>query len=735
MLAVLILLAGMSVVVVRVRVPIDQLDIVDPGSLTVTDRAVGSWLIGDIGVELSSTGLTVTRGGGTVWSSPNGAAFVTAGTGSVDWATHTGYFWPDVTQTSRLHDQRVDRVDASDTAVVLHGFLTGPRADPAPYTMSVRSRSTGGAVIELDVPGVTSVGLVTGRTPDAGVHGFGEQFTDFDLDGRLLPIVVREQGVGRGLQPLTLLADLTEGGAGGTEQMSYAAQASFVTGDLRGVRLDPADPTSHAFAVADTRTDDRVTLELWSSSLTAEVTAADSPAALVAAQQAGHDRPSLADWATDGAIIGLQGGSAEVRRKLATLLDAGAEISGVWLQDWTGRRTTDFGERLWWTWQLDHARYPDWAELVADLDARGIRTTTYVNPWLVDAAPKGDPAIRNLWAEARDHGYLVTTDSGEPYQVDQGGYHASLVDLTDADARSWFAAVIAEEVLADGVDGFMADFGEGLPFDSAIADGTPDRVHNAWPGLWAETVRDACERADRSDCVTWFRTGSLGQGADAALFWTGDQLVDFGAQDGLASALLGAFSAGVSGWPLVHSDVGGYTSVDAVVKRYERTPELLQRWAEYEAFGVVMRTHEGNRPDHNAQAYDAAATDAFARMTRLHAALEPYRRTVVAEATRTGVPALRHGWLVAPDSSAATVDTQIFLGDSLLIAPVLRAGSTTVEVTFPPGRWVHLLTGEEFDGDRTVTVAAPLGTPAAFLRAQHPMRSELEQGIARALAG
>src|SRR5699024_1626644 len=186
-------------------------------------------------------------------------------------------------------------------------------------------------------------------------------------------------------------------------------------------------------------------------------------------------------------------------------------------------------------WQLDRQRYPDWAGLVADLDARGIRTTTYVNPWLVDAAPKNDPAIRNLWAEARDLGHLGTTAAGEPYLVDQGGFDASLVDLTDPQARSWFADVIAEEVLAHGVDGFMADFGEGLPFDAVLADGDPALAHNAWPGLWAETVRLGCDRAGRPDCVTWFRTGSLGQSAVAPLFWTGDQLVGFGPQDGLAS--------------------------------------------------------------------------------------------------------------------------------------------------------------------------------------------------------
>jgi alpha-glucosidase len=421
-----------------------------------------------------------------------------------------------------------------------------------------------------------------------------------------------------------------------------------------------------------------------------------------------------------------------VRAEIAAMQAAGTPIAGVWLQDWTGQRTTSFGDRLWWTWQLDEQRYPGWADLVADLAAEGIRTTTYVNTWLVDAAPKGDPTIRNLWAEARDAGFLVESPEGGPYLMDQGGFDASLVDLTDPAARRWFASVIADQVLADGVVGFMADFGEGAPFDGVYHEGTGELVHNRWPALWAQTVQEGCALAGQPECVAWVRSGALGQEEHAPLFWNGDQLVTFGAEDGLASALLGTFSAGVSGWPLVHSDVGGYTSVNALVKDYVRSPELLARWAEFEAFGVVMRTHEGNRPARNLQVFSTPETAAtFARMARLHAALAEYRSAVVREATRTGVPALRHSWVNHPGTAAARSDRQFFLGDSLLVAPVMDGGDT-VEVVLPPGTWVHLLTGQAYPGDQQVTVAAPIGTPAAFVPADDPVGTQLRAAVAGA---
>lgn len=722
------LVSTTAIAVLGGTVPTDALDTVKPGSLIVAEEAEGEWELGSLAVRLGADGLMVEQDGRTVWAADSGAAFVTGARGRVDWSEHRGYFWPRVAIDTKLAEQRVDSATASADKIIISGTVgSGPEAGD--YEMILTAREGSGVVAEVVAPELDAVALVSGRTPAAGVHGFGEQFTDFDLDGRLVPIVIREQGVGRGTQPLTFLADVTNRGAGGGEDQTYAAWSTFVTDDLRGLRLDPDLADSHAFAVADTRDPGRVGLQVWSSRLRAELVAGDSPTDLLTRLHP-EERPELAEWTQDGAIIGLQGGTEKVRREVAELTEAGTEISGVWLQDWSGQRTTSFGDRLWWTWQLDTERYPGWSDLVSDLAEQDIATTTYVNTFLVDAAPKGDSGTRNLWAEARDAGHLVEDAAGEPYQLDQGGFDASLVDLTDPAARDWYAQVIADEVLTDGVTGFMADFGEGLPYDAVVAEGEAAHAHNQWPLLWAETVREACELAEQPDCVTWFRAGSLGMSEQAALFWNGDQLVDFGADDGLASALLGTFSAGVSGWPLTHSDIGGYTSIDAVVRDYTRPDDLLQRWAEYAAFGVVMRTHEGNRPAANAQVYDTPASeDAFGRMTRVFAALGDYRRSVVAEARDTGVPAIRHGWLVHPGTRAAEVDTQFFLGASILMAPVLESDAATVEVTFPPGTWIHLITGAEYEGDRTTTVDAPLGTPAAFVRADDPRAAELRDAV------
>ena len=408
---------------------------------------------------------------------------------------------------------------------------------------------------------------------------------------------------------------------------------------------------------------------------------------------------------------------------------AGTKLSGVWLQDWTGKRVTSFGDRLWWTWQLDQTRYPGWDEMVADFNSQGIKVLTYINPWLVEP-PTGGPPVKNLYAEAEQRGYLVRNTAGQPYSMDQNGFEATLVDFTNPAARDWYANIIATYVLGVGADGFMADFGEALPFDGVLFAGKPLQQHNRYPELWAQTVKEGCKRAGKPDCVAFMRSGFLTSNQDVPLMWAGDQMVDYSDQDGLASAVMGMLDTGISGTPLNHSDIGGYTSVNVYLKNYIRPPNLNARWAEMQAFGVMMRTHEGNRPAENQQVYSTPETrSAFARSTQIYSALYRYRKTVIDEAVATGVPAMRHTWLVYPNSRAAAANLQFFLGEHLLMAPVTSERATSVKVSFPPGTWVHALTGQTFGGDTETEVAAPIGTPAAFVKQGDPAGEQIRADL------
>ena len=206
---------------------------------------------------------------------------------------------------------------------------------------------------------------------------------------------------------------------------------------------------------------------------------------------------------------------------------------------------------------------------------------------------------------------------------------------------------------------------------------------------------------------------------------------------GVKSAVTGLLSSGLSGYSMEHSDIGGYTAIDNPLLQYHRSKELLMRWIELGAFTSVFRTHEGNIPGVNHQVYsDEETLEHFVRVARIYAAWKLYRTELVAEASETGLPVVRHPFVRYPDDpEVLDLKCQFMVGTELMVAPVLDPGADTVGVYLPAGNWVHLWAGEGHGSpERGVyeTVATPIGEPAVFYKEGSAegmrFREELERG-------
>ncbi|MBN6738836.1 alpha-glucosidase [Burkholderia multivorans] len=551
--------------------------------------------------------------------------------------------------------------------------------------------------------------------PDEHVWGCGEQMSYFDLRGRHFPLWTSEPGVGRDKSThLTWQADVT-GKAGGDYYTTNYPQPTFVSSQRYCLHAETT-----AYADFDFRHEHFHELQFWAVPERIELLAADSFVALVERISARFGRqPALPDWVLEGAILGLKNGRDHATQVLELSRERGVKVSALWCEDWVGLRQTSFGKRLFWDWRWNDTRYPDAKSWVSALNASGVRFLGYVNPYLCNDG--------TLYEEARAAGYLATNAQGGDYLVDFGEFWCGVVDFTNPAAAQWFAdRVIRREMLDAGLDGWMADFGEYLPTDVKLANGVDAMLmHNAWPTLWAKVNADAIAAAGRTGDVLFFmRAGYTGVQAHCPLLWAGDQSVDFSRHDGLQTVICGALSSGLLGNAYHHSDIGGYTSLFGNC----RTAELFQRWAEMAAFTPVMRTHEGNRPDENFQFWqDDAVLEHFARMTRIYVALAPYVRKLAAQAAQQGLPLQRPLFLhFEHDRAAYAIQDQYLYGEDLLVAPVHEAGRTDWQPYLPAGvQWVHLWSGKTYEGGERVTVAAPLGEPPVFVRADSPLCESL----------
>ena len=110
-------------------------------------------------------------------------------------------------------------------------------------------------------------------------------------------------------------------------------------------------------------------------------------------------------------------------------------------------------------------------------------------------------------------------------------------------------------------------------------------------------------------------------------------------------------------------------------------------------------------------------TEAIARQwIEFRYRLLPYLKTVITQATATGMPVMRAMPLAFPGVALTRgYETQFMCGDALLIAPIVLPGGE-VEVALPPGAWYDLASRQRLAGRQVVRYRAPLDKFPVFGR-------------------
>lgn len=578
------------------------------------------------------------------------------------------------------------------------------------------------------VPGGTagdSVAFPLRCGPEDTFHGFGEQYNAIDQRGQAFDLMVSEQGIGREDNgednPMWWLT----GGPHTTYfPMPFFINAATGSGLLletsrrTHVDLCAGDAAVAWFEVAAWRT---INMRLF-----------HGPAPMDVIRQLGDvvGRPARpADWAFRTWLC-TQGGPEAVAERVQKAETIGIPFGVLWVQDWTGRRTNiGGGSGVQYRWTHDPVYYPDLAEMIAGLHAKDYRVLAYVNPFVQENLPDHYHYMDSAGLLASD------PSSGETYQITSPAGTAGQPDFTFDQSVDYVQDALEEIVTDLGFDGWMADFGEYLPLDASVSDGSdPAEYHNRYPVEWARMSRMILDKvsagglgqaaADRG-FVYFSRSGFTGVQGVAQIHWVGDQEATWSRFDGLPTVVPAMLNLGLSGQPFVTHDIAGFSGGPS-------TKELYLRWTELGAFTPFMRTHDGNNRDENwCWDRDAFTGEHFRRMAAVHAVLAAdFFRPLADEAARSGKPILRAMMLVFPDDRATwPISDQYMIGDKLLVAPILAAGgpdgagmtdfdteTTTRQVYLPAGDWYDVWSEKAppVSGPATITVDAAIGRPPAF---------------------
>lgn len=540
---------------------------------------------------------------------------------------------------------------------------------------------------------------------DEHFYGCGETYSSFDLKGRMIRIWVAEHQnsdrISRKLIRQKLFGKKPEKIMPYHRYESYYAQPTFTSSKKYFIHV-----YTDAYAKFDFTEPGEIKLKLQEPPNLVggggdTFTEVSERLSEIIGRQS-----ELPDWIYDGAILAIQEGPDVIEAKLKKAHDAGALISGIWCQDWCGCRRTRFGYQVMWNWDYDKELYPELPSKIIEWKERGIHFLGYINPFMA--------VEKEIYKEASAKGYCVRDRSGKDYFVTITTFPAAMIDFTNPEAYEWYKAIIKKNLIDIGMSGWMADFGEYLPTDCVLHDGSdPELMHNRWPAIWARMNREAIQESGKEGEIFFFtRAGHTETVEHSTMMWTGDHHVDWSVDDGIPSVIPATLSLAMSGYGVTHSDVGGYTTIMDM----RRTKELLLRWEEMNVFSPLWRSHEGNQPVNSVQFdEDDELLSHMASCSRMHAALKPYLKMLLQEAVSRGTPVIRPLFYHFDEPEAYKIKTEYLLGEDLLVAPIIVEGATSRRVYLPEGEWIHLFTGKSYNGGK-YRIDAPIGEPPVFVR-------------------
>jgi alpha-glucosidase len=243
-------------------------------------------------------------------------------------------------------------------------------------------------------------------------------------------------------------------------------------------------------------------------------------------------------------------------------------------------------------------------------------------------------------------------------------------------------------------------------------------THNFYGSTMARTSRKALiARRPTKRPFVLTRSTFAGTGAHAA-HWFGD---NYSAWDDYRISIkqMLAFVA-VHQMSMVGSDVCGFNG--------DAQEGMCARWAVMAAWQPFYRNHADiSAPSQEFYRWESVA-NASRKAIQTRYRLLDYIYTAMERQSRDGSPAVSPVWFVYPaDEAAAGIQTQWFLGDALLVAPVVEDDGTGVDVYLPDDVYYDFWTGQKVVGQgKTMRVEVALQDIPVYIKGGTvvPMRVE-----------
>jgi alpha-glucosidase (family GH31 glycosyl hydrolase) len=206
------------------------------------------------------------------------------------------------------------------------------------------------------------------------------------------------------------------------------------------------------------------------------------------------------------------------------------------------------------------------------------------------------------------------------------------------------------------------------------------------------------------------RAGGLGGHRDPILF-TGDACSQW---DVLAFEVETSVRAAGGLLAYVSHDIGGFWHDGQDRPTNQPPDDLYLRWLQFGCLSPIFRLHSFNGV-REPWRFAPDTLRVARRFMQLRMRLIPYLHQLVDVAHDTGLPPLRPTWFAFDADEAYECTGQYMLGNTLLVAPVVREDAK-VRYWLPPGDWHHAFADRTCTGPDWVEETVPLDVMPLWLK-------------------
>ena len=383
---------------------------------------------------------------------------------------------------------------------------------------------------------------------------------------------------------------------------------------------------------------------------------------------------------------------------------------------------------------VDKKRFPDMKDFVAEIKKMGVRLVP-----IVDAGIKIE-AGNSVFDEGVREGYFCKNLEGENFCAAVWPGMTHFPDFMQAAAREWFGRQY-KFYTSSGFEGFWNDMNEPAIFYSEYTKGKKSAkncgdplymggaylddykhfthdwngkrvkhwdVHNLYGAMMTRASSEGLERLLNKRFLLFSRSSYIGAHRYGGI-WTGDNNSSWFMLKRNVTMMPGL---NMCGFLFSGADTGGFSG--------NCSRELMLRWLAFSVFTPLMRNHS-SKWTRRQECFRYRGKEDFRSILELRYRMLPYIYSEFMKAALSFDMYIKPIAFIFPDDAQARgIEDQLFVGESVMITPILNKGRRNRDVYLPEDMTEVRWNGKEFSsctvlaGERKIHV--PLGEVVFYIR-------------------